>query len=141
MSWCRDGGRTEMADATKYGILSIRSLSRNGKIHPKHCKTALPKTNWAKKQTKLIFTNLSESLLYLSIFYHSVQIECLVQHLTALREHCTDFHTQDLDKLTFVCGLGMDLLSFDAVNLEHLSKQLRKFSKKYLIQFFLPVKF
>lgn len=36
MSWCSDGGSTEMQDAVKYGKLSMRSRSKNGKIQPRH---------------------------------------------------------------------------------------------------------
>lgn len=37
-----DDGSTVMQDAVKYGKLSIRSLSKNGKMQPRHCRIALP---------------------------------------------------------------------------------------------------
>lgn len=50
MSWCKDAGKTEILEAVKYGRLSIKSLSKNGKIHPRHCSTAFPN---AEKNCKI----------------------------------------------------------------------------------------
>lgn len=48
-----------------------------------------------------------------------------MRHPKALQWHYRDSRIQDLDRLTFECGLAMDLLSSDAVNWEHPLKRLQ----------------